>query len=42
MFVNIGQWSQGIVQGEQRGAGHYACFTGSDVTGSGPDRNEVT
>jgi hypothetical protein len=28
--------------GKQRGAGHYACVTGSDITGSGPDRNEVT
>jgi hypothetical protein len=34
--------SQGIVQGEQRGAGHYACVTGSDVIGSGLNRNEVT
>ena len=34
--------AQVIVQGEQRGAGHYACVTESDVTGSGLDRNEVT
>jgi hypothetical protein len=31
----------GIVRGEQRGAGHYACVTGIDVTGSGPDCNDV-
>ena len=30
--------SSGHISGEQRGAGHYACVTGSDVTGSGPDR----
>jgi hypothetical protein len=27
--------------GEQRGAGHYACVTGSDLTGSGPGWNDV-
>jgi hypothetical protein len=34
--------AQGIVPWEQRGAGHYARVTGSDVTGNGPDRKEVT
>ena len=39
MYIGI---AQRIVQGAQRGAGHYACVTGNDVTGSGTDRNEVT
>jgi hypothetical protein len=30
--------AQGIFRGEQKGAGHLVWVTGSDITGSGPDR----
>ena len=37
--IKVVYWdSSRNISGEQRGACHWVCVTGSDVTGSGPDR----